>query len=158
MVSQPLRLSWTTLEPASHIPDLLTVCVDGAVTAWDVRALEEQDDDFRTKSAVTRCACAVVGWHYEVFTGLSGTERLNLLWLHGFRRRPAWADRFEDEIRRAAGCGIATLGTLFAGDDGTGEMKAVVWHLLWSGVLGIDMAVSWNPHTPVTLGGEVRDD
>jgi hypothetical protein len=110
MVSQPLRLSWTTPEAASHTPDLLTVHDDSAVTVWDVRAREEQDDDFRTKSAVTRDGCAAVGWHYEVFTGLSGTERLNLLWLHGFRRKPAWADRFEEEIRRAAGSGIATLG------------------------------------------------
>src|ERR1700687_2780293 len=70
LVAQPLRLSWTSPEPVSHIPDLLTLRDDNAVTVWDVRAIEEQDDDFRNKSTVTRDACAIVGWRYEVFTGL----------------------------------------------------------------------------------------
>jgi hypothetical protein len=70
MVSRPLRLCWTTPEIASHTPDLLTVQTDGAVTVWDVRAVEEQDNEFGTKSAITRDACQVVGWRYEVFTGL----------------------------------------------------------------------------------------
>jgi hypothetical protein len=151
MVSQPLRLSWTTPEPVSHIPDLLTLHDDNAVTVWDVRALEEQDDDFRNKSTVTRDACAVVGWRYEVFTGLSEIERLNLLWLHGFRRRPAWADHYEKKIRRAARHRDATIGSLFAHDDGTGELKAVVWHLVWRGVLSVDIAASWKLHTAVAV-------
>ncbi|MCU1694266.1 MAG: hypothetical protein JWR34_329 [Mycobacterium sp.] len=150
LVAQPLRLSWTAPNPVSHIPDLLTVHDDDSVTVWDVRALEEQDDDFRNKSAVSRDACALVGWRYEVFDGLGEIERLNLLWLHGFRRRPAWAERFEEEIRRAAGCRNATIGDLFAHDDGTGELKAVVWHLMWSGVLDIDMAAHWELNSAVT--------
>jgi hypothetical protein len=158
MVAQPLRLSWTTPEPVSHTPDLLTLHDDNAVTVWDVRALEEQDDDFRKKSSLTRDACSAVGWRYELFTGLGETERLNLLWLHGFRRRPAWADRFEGEIQRAASGRNATIGGLFAHDDGTGELKAVVWHLVWSGVLVVDMAAHWKPHSTVTVRGEVCND
>jgi hypothetical protein len=158
MVSQPLRLSWTAPEPVRHIPDLVTLHDDDAVTVWDVRALDEQDDDFRNKSAVTRDACAVVGWRYEVFTGLGGVERLNLLWLHGFRRRPAWTDRWEEQIQRAASHRDATIGSLFAHDDGTGELKAVVWHLVWSGDLSVDIAAPWNLHTSVAVRGEVGND
>ena len=158
MVSQPLHLSWTMPERVSHIPDLLTLHDDNAVTVWDVRALEEQDDDFRNKSVVTRDACAIVGWRYEVFTGLGESERLNLLWLHGFRRRSAWVDRYEEKIRRAAGHRNATIGSLFAHDDGTGELKAVVWHLVWSGVLSVDIAAPWKLHTSVAVRGEVRND
>jgi hypothetical protein len=158
IVAQPFRLSWTAAKPISHIPDLVALHDDDAVTVWDVRALEEQDDDFRIKSAVTRNACAVAGWHYQVFTGLGDVERLNLLWLHGFRRRPAWADRWVDQIHQAACRRDATIGSLFAHDDGTGELKAVVWHLVWSGVLSVDVAAPWNLQTSVAARENVGND
>lgn len=157
IVSQPLRLSWTAPEPGRHTPDLLTSHDDGAVTVWDVRAVDEQDDDFRRKSAVTRKACSAVDWRYEVFTGLGHNERLNLMWLNGFRGRSAWTDRFEDEIRRDASSRDATIGTLFARDDGTGEVKSAVWHLLWSGVLHADLDTRWTLHTAVAVCGEVNN-
>jgi len=128
------------------------------VTVWDVRALEEQDNDFRIKSTVTRSACAVAGWHYQVFTGLGDVERLNLLWLHGFRRSPAWTDRWVDQIRQEASRRDATIGSLFTHDDGTGELKAVVWHLVWSGVLRVDIDVPWNLQTSVAVRGDVGND
>jgi len=158
MVSQPLRLAWAAPEPASHIPDLLTLHDDNAVTVWDVRALDEQDADFRNKSAVARDACAAVGWRYDVFTGLGEIERLNLLWLHGFRSRPAWADRSEEKVIRAARSRNATIGSLFAHDDGTGELKAVVWHLVWSRALSIDIAAPWKLDTAIAARDEVRND
>jgi hypothetical protein len=139
IVPQPLQLSWTAPASACHVPDLLTVHDDGSATVWDARPLERQDDDFLTKSAITRDACAAVGWGYETFSGLGQVERLNLLWLHGFRHRPAWADRFEERIRSAASRQGATLGSVFAEDDGTGELKSTVWHLVWHGDLMIDM-------------------
>jgi hypothetical protein len=158
MVSQPLRLSWAAPDPLSHTPDLLTLHRNNTVTVWDVRALEEQDADFTNKSAVTRDACAAVRWHYEVFTGLGEIERLNLLWLHGFRHRPAWADRLEETTIRATRSRNATIGSLFAHDDGTGELKAVVWHLVWTGVLSIDITAPWNLDTAIAADDGVRND
>ena len=158
MVAQPLRLQWTGTQPASHTPDLLTVDASGVVTVWDVRALDEQDDDFRAKSRVTRDACTIAGWRYEVFSGLDIVERMNLLWLHGFRRRPPWSDRYEDAIRTMAAAGKVTLGALFGADDGSEEVKPVVWHLLCAGDLGIDMNATWTLHSEVTLGSGVRHD
>jgi hypothetical protein len=158
MVAQPLRLQWTGTEPASHTPDLLSVDDSGAVTVWDVRALDEQDDDFRAKSRVTRDACGIAGWRYEVFSGLDIVERMNLLWLHGFRRRPPWADRYEDAIRTMASAGKVTLAALFGADDSSEEVKPVVWHLLWAGDLCADMNAPWTLHTEVSLGSGVRHD
>lgn len=153
IVSQPLRLSWMSAE---HTPDLLTVRSDGEVTVWDVRALEQQDDDFTVKSDITRDACAAVGWRYEVFAGYDTTERLNLMWLNGFRQRPEWADRHESAIRRVARGGPATIGSLFACDDGSGELKATVWHMIWCGVLEVDMTAAWDVDTVVTLTGGAK--
>ena len=158
MVAQPLRLQWTGTEPASHTPDLLTIDASGVVTVWDVRALEDQDDDFRAKSRITRGACAIAGWSYRVFTGLDIIERLNLLWLHGFRRRPPWTARYEQTIRTIAASGNVTLGTLFGAYDGSEEIKPVVWHLVWTGDLCVDMNAPWTLHTDVTLASGVRHD
>ena len=59
IVAQPLTLSWRGSEPGSHTPDLLTVHAGAAPTVWDVRALDKQDQQFETKSALTRRVCAV---------------------------------------------------------------------------------------------------
>lgn len=154
MIAQPFLLSWKTEETVGHFPDLLTQHLDGAVTVWDVRSLEQQDDDFHAKSVVTRRACERVGWRYAVFAGVSTTERMNTLWLHGCRRRPPWAGHFEQQILRMAGCGTSTVGSLLGADDGTGELTSVMWHLVWTGALRIDMAVPWGLHTPVATGSE----
>ncbi len=156
IVAQPLRLSWREAEPRSHTPDLLTVHADATVMVWDVRAVDKQDQQFHTKSALTRQACASVGWGYEVFAGMDDLERLNTMWLNGFRRAPPWASRHEEAIRAAAGWDGATLATVFAHDDGTGELISTAWHLLWRGVLDIDVTAPWTPATTVTLGGGAR--
>lgn len=154
IISQPFRLSWHTEEPVTHFPDLLTQHIDGSVTVWDARPQEKQDDDFQAKSVVTRRACQRVGWRYTVFAGTTVTERMNMLWLHGFRRRPPWATHFEEQIQQLAECGDTTLGSLLSADDGTGELKTVVWHMMWTGALDIDRTVPWTLHTPVVAGNE----
>ena len=152
IVAQPLTLSWRGSEPGSHTPDLLAVHAGAAPTVWDVRATDRQDQQFDTKSALTRQACASVGWGYQIFAGMDDLERLNMMWLNGFRRVPPWASRHEERARAAAGCAAATLATVFAHDDGSGELISTVWHLLWRGALDIDLTASWTPATRVTLG------
>lgn len=156
IVSQPFRLSWTGVEEGTHVPDLLTAYSDGAVTVWDVRALAFQDEDFWRAAAVTKAACDAVGWRYEVFAGLGEVERLNLLWLHGFRQQKPWLSTWEEKIRAICAEG-ATLGDCFALDDGTGEALSAVWHLVWKGVLRVDLCESLTQFTPVSLS-EVGDD
>ena len=98
------------------------------------------------------------GLSLEILHQAPIVERMNLLWMHGFRRRPPWSDRYEDAIRTMAAAGKVTLGALFGADDGSEEVKPVVWHLLWAGDLGIDMNAPWTLHTEVTLGSGVRHD
>ncbi len=157
VVSQPFRLSWDEPTAGSHTPDLLTVGVEGEVTVWDARRLDEQDDDFEKHADVARHCCEAVGWSYEVFSGLTTIERMNLLWLHGFRQRPAWTDRYSEAIRCAASGGGATLGHLFDRDDGSGELKSVVWHWVWGGQLAIDLAMSITEESCVTVNERYWD-
>ncbi|MFI5506169.1 TnsA-like heteromeric transposase endonuclease subunit [Mycobacterium sp. NPDC051804] len=154
MVSQPFRLAWRGL-PGRHTPDLLTVDVEGRVTIWDVRAPEKQDDEFRTQSRITEHACAAVGWRYEVFGEMAQAERLNLMWLNGFRREPSWLQFHERQIVDLVSGHEATLGALFDADDGCGELKSSVWHMVWKGALSIDTTCQWGLDTSVRLSVEV---
>jgi transposase InsO family protein len=125
LVSQPFQLSWGGPTPGRHTPDLLSLSAEDEVTVWDARRLDEQDETFGVQAEVTRQCCETVGWHYEVFNGLATIERLNLLWLDGFRRRPDWLPRQIDLIRRVAGGKGISLRDLFTFDDGSGELKSV---------------------------------
>ncbi|MUL74487.1 TnsA-like heteromeric transposase endonuclease subunit [Mycolicibacterium sp. CBMA 226] len=159
LVPQPLRLTWKSPAPIRHTPDLLSIETSGTVTIWDAHTIDDDDDDedgdadaeddFEYKAAVTRDACSAVGWRYEVFSGFDTVERLNHLWLYGFRRRPLWSDEFEGAILRLASLPQASLGGLLAADDGSGLMKSVMWHLVWSGALSIDMTARWTDDTAV---------
>ncbi|MDH6247154.1 hypothetical protein M2432_004817 [Mycobacterium sp. OTB74] len=155
IVSQPFTLFWRGSEDGHHFPDLLTWKTDGSVTVWDARSPDKQTDKFRRAMTITAPACGAVGWRHEVFPGLGRTERVNLLWLHGFRRRPTRADAVQKRICSAVRYPGATLGDLFDCDDGSGELIAVVWHLIWSGVLTIDMDAHWERETAVALGPEL---
>lgn len=157
IVSQPFRLSWAEPTLGSHTPDLLTVGVEGQVTVWDARRLNEQDDDFKMHADVARRCCAAVGWRYEVFSQLTTIERVNLLWLHGFRRRPAWMNLYVELIRRVASDGGVLLGDLLAHDDGSGELKSAVWHLVWGGQLSVDLASIITEESLVTVNEELWD-
>ncbi|MBN3511534.1 TnsA-like heteromeric transposase endonuclease subunit [Mycolicibacterium septicum] len=154
IISQPFQLSWRAEEPVTHFPDLLTQHIDGSVMVWDARPLEKQDDDFQAKSIVTRRACETVGWRYTVFAGTTVTERMNMLWIHGFRRKPPWAMHFEQKILRLADRSGATVGSFLSADDGTGELKTVFWHMVWTGALNIDMTAPWTLQTSVAASKE----
>jgi hypothetical protein len=106
---------------------------------------------------VTRRCCGAVGWSYEVFSGLTTIERMNLLWLHGFRQRPAWMNLHVQLIRRVASGDGATLGHLFEYDDGSGELKSVVWHLVWGGQLTVDLSTGITEESRVTVNKECWD-
>jgi hypothetical protein len=109
-----------------HVPDLLSTDADGAVTLWDVRNPRRLDEEFTLQSDRTRSVCAADGSRYEVLTGLGEVERLNLLWLHGYRRRPKWQGGVEAAILAAAAGHGVVLDDLFALDDGSGRTKSSV--------------------------------
>ncbi|SPM33777.1 hypothetical protein MRAB57_1581, partial [Mycobacterium rhizamassiliense] len=148
ITAQPFRLAWAGSTPGFHIPDLLTLDVDGSVTVWDARPPEGQDDEFLRAVAETREACSAVGWAHEIFSGLELVERLNLLWLHGFRRPPPWLCRYERQILTAAQDGT-TIEQLFALDQGDGEVISCIWHLVWTGALRADITAVLDPKSSV---------
>lgn len=152
LVPQPCQLASTGSTKVRNTPDLLSLDDTGAVTLWNARPEQRMNEQFRVQVAMVEAACATVGWRHEVFAGLGRTKRLNLLWLHGYRRRPLWYEQVAGEIATAAAREAATLGSLFRLDSGNGEVVAMVWHMVWSGELVADLSQQLTVETPVRAG------
>lgn len=147
LVPQPFQISLPTA--GDHIPDLLQISGSG-VTVWDCRSEDQQDDTFRKKSAETKDAAAAVGWQYSVFAGMSVCERLNLIQLNGSRRRREWTSKHTSTIQSAVSAESASMGDLFNLDDGTGELKSTLWHMIWCGEVKIDLTGKITPASMVS--------
>jgi hypothetical protein len=149
IVSQPCLLEWGSgRSTRRHVPDLLTTDADGAVSLWDAKApVGASSETFAEVQAVTEAACAQVGWRYVVFTGLPAVHRHNLNWLHGFRVGPSWCSRYEAALLETCATG-STLGDLLLTADP--EAAAVVWHLIWTGKLKLDLTQRLVPTASVT--------
>lgn len=158
LVAQPAAITWPVDgSDRSHVPDLLSMNDTGEVTLWDARPTAKQDESFDDAAEVTRQACTLFGWHYRVFAELPTAERLNLLWLHGFRRPPNWLAEARPVIAASfAGEAHLSLSELFARDAGDGCLIAAVWHLIWGGELVADLSRPIQLSTPIrpAIAGE----
>ncbi len=155
LVAQPLLLEWPgPREPVDkHTPDLLSMDNAGAVTVWDVRPAEMQDEEFIADSEWTREACGEVGWGYEVFAEITPIRRLNLMWLDGFRRPMPWYEPGLAAIREALPTG-GTMGQLRELDGGAGHILSAMWHAIWSGEIRSDLDAPFVGGTQVQVSPE----
>jgi hypothetical protein len=136
LVPQPLLMEWGAGNRSRHVPDLLSLGANGAVTVWDIKTPQAATSAaFVEVQQLTGRACKAVGWRYKTFSGMPTVQRHNLLWLHSYRSRPAWADQWETELlaRAEDGCALARLV------GPVSEQTAVTWHLIWTGRLRVDL-------------------
>lgn len=151
LVAQPAMLHFPVAgrrRSITHTPDLLTNQADGSVTVWDVRPDARQDELFAKKADLTRSECERRGWRYEVFSGLPVATRMNLLWVAGYRRSMPWHDACTQELEAIARGGSSVRDVLTL-DDGSGELVATMWHLIWSGRLVCDLDDPITSTTPL---------
>ena len=141
--SQPFWLCWrdeTTRKGRSHAPDYFARAVDGTGLVVDCRPVDRVDDRSAVAFAVTRQVCEAVGWAYRLVGALDPVRVANLRWLAGYRHpRHAAADGTVAAVRAA----FAVPSPLMAQAATVGdpiEVLPVVFHLLWSGVLGADLS------------------
>jgi hypothetical protein len=141
LVAQPCRLRLPAKRRGrrlEHTPDLLSVHEDGTVRLWDVRPARRQDEDFRLQVRLTAEACAEVGWSHEVFAGWSRIRRVNLMWIHGFRRPMPWYSsslRLLHEYLEGRG----TVADVLELDAGGGHVVSAMWHGIWSEQIDCDL-------------------
>lgn len=148
LVAQPFLLEFDG--GRRHTPDLLAEHADGRVVVWDARPVEKRDEKFNQVTDLTASVCESVGWEFAAFDSPETTEQLNLLWLRNYRHAPGWphTDLRRNLIRRAAT--PISVGELISSDLGDGHLTALIWHLLWTGDLVIDLSQRITPETLVT--------
>ena len=141
LVAQPCRLRLPARRRGrrvEHTPDLLSLHDDGTVRLWDARPAARQDSDFALKARLTAEACAEFGWRHVVFAGLSRVRRVNLMWLHAYRRPMPWyagSLRLLCEYVELDG----TISDVLALDAGGGHVVSAMWHGIWSGQIDCDL-------------------
>lgn len=121
-----------------HTPDLLSRHEDGSVRLWDVRPQRRQDEDFTVKTRLTSEACVGIGWSHDIFAGMAQVRRVNLMWIHAYRRPMPWYSgslRLIHEILEVDG----TIGDVLDLDSGGGHVLSAMWHGIWSGQIGCDL-------------------
>ncbi|MCC2321270.1 TnsA-like heteromeric transposase endonuclease subunit [Cellulomonas xiejunii] len=155
LVAQPVAFTFD--DSAVHVPDLLVEHWDGRVVVWDVRPQERQDERFHRMVELTAQACREVGWGSEVHTGFAPARRLNLLWLGVFRAPPNWPHAENRRQLLALAGGGTTVADVLAHDAGDGHLTALVWHLIWTGELVVDLDHAISAVTVLTLAKAETD-
>ena len=153
LVAQPCRLRLPAKRSGrrvEHVPDLLSVHDGGRVRLWDVRPASKQNDDFQLKARLTAAACADVGWLHQVFAGLPGVRRVNLMWLHGFRRPMPWYAGSLRLLAQELG-DQSTIGGVLALDAGGGHLTSAMWHGIWGGRIACGLDRPLKRDTPIRI-------
>ena len=141
LVAQPCKLRLPAKRHGrrvEHTPDLLGRHDDGTIRVWDVRPDRRQDEDFKLKVQLTARACAEVGWDHQVFPCWPKVRRVNLMWIHAYRRPMPW---YAGSLRLIHDCleGEGTVEDVLALDAGGGHVISAMWHGIWSGQIDCDL-------------------
>jgi len=157
LVAQPCRLRLPLKRSGRrvhHVPDLLSLTTTGEVTLWDARPADRQDEAFTAVSRATARACEEVGWRHEVFDGLPRVRRVNLIWLHAYRRPMPWyPGAFRALVGRIGDTG--TLADALDLDAGGGHVISATWHSIWSGALECDLNMPFRRHSPIRVARDL---
>lgn len=137
IVAQPAMLRFEG-EPG-HVPDLLAEHEDGRVVVWDARPHEKRGAEFLRAAVLTEQACLAVGWEYALFDTAATARRLNLIWLANYRHRPGWPHHAAKCHLLERAVATVTIQELMELDEGDGQLIALLWHLLWTGELVVDL-------------------
>lgn len=119
------------------------------MTVWDARPVEKQDEGFLAAAEATRRACDQMGWRYEVFSGLTTTLRMNLLWLDGFRQVQPWYSSAWSKFAPPPG-ETTTIGEVLKTQDSGGHVLSAMWHHIRHGRLRCDLRAPLAAPTQLT--------
>jgi len=124
IAAQPFWLLWTTPEgkPCSHAPDYFARSAGGAALVMDCRPADRIKPRDADAFAVTRAACELVGWRYEVAGSPVPVVVGNVRWLSGYRH-----PRHDlPDVAAALQVAFAAPTGLMAGAESVGDPIAVL--------------------------------
>jgi hypothetical protein len=151
--SQPFWLFWSGANgrPVSHAPDYFARRDDGAAVVIDCRPAERRRPRDVAKFEVTEAACAEVGWEFRLLGAPDPVVVRNVRWLAGYRHSRHRVEPAASRLREV----FAEPLPLMDGAAEVGESLAVLpvlFHLLWSHELAVDVAVPLHGGSLVSPG------
>ena len=157
IASQPFWLSWRDEagKLISHAPDFFARRADGTSVVVDCRPVERRKPRDAAKFEATARACAMVGWNYRLVGVPDPIVTANLRWLAGYRHPRHDLPDVREVLRRV----FVTPTPLMAGTAAAGDPIAVLpvlFHLLWRGVLAVDVSVPLHQDTVARCGAAGR--
>jgi hypothetical protein len=160
MAAQPFQMTGSDSgHERRHVPDLLLVSRDGAVTVVDVKAASKlRDPAVQAQFSWTREVAAYRGWGFEVWSGADRRLLDNVRFLAGYRRSTAIQGDLVtvvlDAVREPTA--IGTVERLLAGRHHVQLIRPVLLHLLWTGRLRADLSRPLGTGTVVQACTETR--
>ncbi|USQ79725.1 TnsA-like heteromeric transposase endonuclease subunit [Ornithinimicrobium faecis] len=160
IATQPFQItgSGAGAQP-SHVPDVLLVHTDRAVTLVDVKPTEFLErPEVRTQFDWTRGLCRDKGWRYEVFSGGDPVVLRNIRALAVGRRPERLPGGVLDQARAVLAPGDVTLSEAVGRKPATCE--DVSWHVailgcLWRGEAWADLRRPLGTNTVLTRAAVV---
>jgi hypothetical protein len=156
IASQPFWLFWpheSTGRFRSHAPDYFVRRADGSAVVIDCRP-ERRRRGSRDVAAfdMTRRACEMVGWDYQLLGATDPVVTRNLRWLAGYRHPRYLVAEIAVRLRAVVGEPVALIDAAHAAGDPIATLP-VLYHLLWRHVLSADLTVPLRTATLVAMAG-----
>lgn len=92
-----------------------------------------------------------MGWAYSTRCEIQEVLLRNLKWLGGYRRPPAALHKYGPSLIKAATDSISIGKAIKAVGGLPTVVRPVLFHLLWSGVLELDLYARMTDETPISL-------
>ncbi|WP_175336889.1 TnsA-like heteromeric transposase endonuclease subunit [Leifsonia sp. C5G2] len=159
IAAQPMTIRFS--DATWHIPDYLAVHADGTQVLYDVKPESLMNDAVLHQFSKTRDVCATVGWGYAICNDLAPLVNRNLTWLANFKHRgyhpgvPAASKLLEFVAATSQHITIGEAARSM-GFQTMAHARSSVYHLIWVGMLAIDLDKRINDNTIVKGGRHAR--
>lgn len=155
--SQPFRVHWRNPggQARTHVPDFFVRRYDGSATVIDVKGSARAGIPANgLVFGVTARACEAAGFGFHVASDIPKVVLDNERWLSGHRRPPQRADTIGPHVLDAASSAVDLASVIDRAAASSGahplRVKAVVFFMLWDGVLVCDLTVPLSSRTLLT--------
>ncbi|AJT62595.2 hypothetical protein T261_0906 [Streptomyces lydicus] len=151
--SQPFWLLWSSQvgKPVSHAPDYFARRGDSSAFVVDCRPAERRRARDWMKFEATRAACDQLGWEFRLLGAPDAVLVRNVRWLSGYRHPRHRLEPVASHLLAAFAEPVALMdGALAVGEPGAA--LPVLFHLLWSHELAVDVSVPLHADALVSPG------
>jgi len=141
VLSQPFVLHYHAKNKMySHTPDFLAIYDNGAAEVINVKPQKFIHAE-RNRRAFSACKDAAIemGWAYSTRCEIQPVFMRNLKWLGGYRRAPVGLREYAPLLIEIAKERISIGEAIKAVGGMAPLIRPVLFHLLWTGVLEVDL-------------------